>query len=62
MITTAQAAKILGITRTRVLQLCRAGRIEGAEKVGRDWLIPARFRRLPSTNGTKVLDKLPHVE
>ena len=31
----------LGLSRRRVQQLCAQGRIPGAEKIGRDWLIPA---------------------
>lgn len=38
MITTAQAATILQVSRSRVLKLIEAGRLP-AEKLGRDWLI-----------------------
>ena len=31
----------LGLSRRRVQQLCAQGKIPGAEKIGRDWLIPA---------------------
>jgi len=38
MITTAQAATILQVSRSRILKLIEAGRLP-AEKLGRDWLI-----------------------
>lgn len=34
------AAKRLGVRESRVRQLCIAGRLPGAMKVGRQWLIP----------------------
>ena len=38
MLTTTQAAEVLGVTPVRVRQLIEAGRLK-AVKVGRDWLI-----------------------
>jgi len=38
MITTAQAATILRVSRSRILKLINAKRLP-AEKLGRDWLI-----------------------
>ncbi len=38
--TTSEAAEKWKITRRRVNVLCDEGRIEGAEKKGRFWLIP----------------------
>ena len=49
MLTSTEVAKILGVSRTRINQLCRAGKIEGAKKVGRDWVIPSVFKRLSGT-------------
>lgn len=40
MITVQQAAKKLKVTPRRVRVLCGQGRIAGAEKIGRDWLLP----------------------
>lgn len=40
MLTTTQAAARLGLTRARIVQLCQAGLIQGAVKVGRDWVVP----------------------
>ena len=42
MITVKQAAKILRLKPGTVGLLCRSGQIEGAVKVGRDWMIPDR--------------------
>ena len=36
-----EMGKKLGLSSRRVQQLCAQGRIPGAEKIGRDWLIPA---------------------
>ena len=41
MITVKQAAKILCLKAAMVSLLCRAGQIEGAVKIGRDWMIPS---------------------
>ena len=51
MITTVEAARRLGITRQRVLELLRTGRIK-ASKFGRDWMVDeaavaAHVRGLP---------------
>ena len=43
MLTSAQAAARLGVTPARIRQLAIAGRIRGAYRQGRDWLIPIRF-------------------
>ena len=40
MITARDAAKLLHLKPVTIRLLCRAGRIEGAEKIGRDWIIP----------------------
>lgn len=40
-ITVAQAVPILNIKERRIRVLCAEGRIAGAEKIGRDWLLPA---------------------
>lgn len=39
-LTTAEAAAELGIGLTRTLVLLRAGKFAGAQKIGRDWIIP----------------------
>lgn len=38
--TVPEAAARLGVSRQWVLKLCRDGRIHGARRIGRDWLIP----------------------
>jgi len=37
---TNQAAEYVGVTRWAILKALKKNRILGAEKVGRDWLIP----------------------
>lgn len=34
-----------GVTERAVRHMCAQGRIDGAEKIGRDWLIPADVSR-----------------
>lgn len=40
MITTKEAAAIIGYLPRSVKTLCQRGKLPGARKVGRDWLIP----------------------
>jgi hypothetical protein len=48
MIGTVEAAKRLGITPNRVAVFCEEGRIEGAQKIGKTWVIPpASLEKLP---------------
>lgn len=42
-LTAAQAAQRLGVVPQRMRLLLLQGRIRGAVKVGRDWVIPADF-------------------
>ena len=44
-ISVKEAARLWNITDRSVTGLCRAGRIEGAYKNGRDWLIPANAEK-----------------
>lgn len=41
MITAKQAAEKWGLTPRRVQDLCKEGKIQGAERWGRSWMIPA---------------------
>ncbi|MGH8469366.1 MAG: helix-turn-helix domain-containing protein [Gammaproteobacteria bacterium] len=41
LLTVPEAAQRLGVTRQWVLALCAQGRVRGAKKIGRQWLIPA---------------------
>lgn len=43
--TVAQAAKEWDISEPRIRQWLQDGRIKGAQKIGRDWLIPAKADR-----------------
>ena len=36
----AETAQLLGLQPARTRELCRAGRLPGAQKVGRDWIVP----------------------
>jgi len=47
LLSSAEAARILGVSPMRVRQLLSQGRIKGARKIGRDWVIPAPVRVLP---------------
>ena len=38
--TAQDAADVLGISPTRVRQLCKAGRVRGAKRMGVQWIIP----------------------
>ena len=40
LITTTEAAKISRYNRDHIMLLCRTGKLPGARKMGRDWLIP----------------------
>jgi len=46
-LTTREAAAALGVTPRRVVQLIAEGRIRGAERRGRDWLVPVDRGGLP---------------
>lgn len=65
-ITVKEAALLWGVTERRITGLCREGKINGAEKNGKTWLIPANAKK-PVDNRIKsgaykkdrVQDKLP---
>ena len=46
-----EAADDLGITRTRLLRLLIEGRVKGAKKIGRDWVIPTPIELIPGSRG-----------
>ena len=50
-LTVKGAADELGITEARVRQLAAQGRIEGAHKIGRDWIIPRPVEVRPGSRG-----------
>lgn len=47
--TTGEAALVLKVDKRHVSRLCKEGELRGAQKIGRDWLIPRseveRYRR-----------------
>jgi hypothetical protein len=53
-ISATAAAKALGRDRSRVKILCAQGRIKGAVKVGRSWVIPSPVIRLPIVKKRKA--------
>ena len=48
MISVTQAAEYLGVSARRVRRLCVEGRIQGAEKCGRAWILPDSIIVLPA--------------
>ena len=44
-----EAAAALGVSKQWLRRLARSGRVRGARKVGRDWVIPSPPMVLPST-------------
>ena len=38
----AETAEMLGLQPVRTRELCRQGRLPGAQKIGRDWVVPER--------------------
>ena len=44
LITAATAARELGVSPARIRQLAGAGRIKGAKRMGRDWIMPSLLR------------------
>jgi hypothetical protein len=47
LITTQQAARILEMTTRNVQILCKTGKIQGAFRHGRDWVIPNPPKIIP---------------
>lgn len=47
-ISTKEAAARIGVIQRRIQQLITEQRIPGAQKIGRDWLVPDDFVVLPS--------------
>ena len=45
------AAKELGVSGARVRKLLSEGRIRGARKIGRDWVVPTPVQVVPATRG-----------
>ena len=52
-LTAAEAAVKLCMTTERVIQLCRAGRIVGAKKIGNKWAIPKPIQRIVGRPGRR---------
>lgn len=52
--TVAEAAHELGVSERRVRALCAEGRVVGARRIGRDWVIPRPIRVLPGVRGPRA--------
>jgi len=53
MITAREAAEKWGTSLRNVQDLCKRGRIEGARRIGRDWMIPAQALRPADARRTR---------
>jgi len=53
LLTIRELARRLGVTARRARALAASGRVEGAVKVGRDWLIPTATRVAPGRRGPR---------
>lgn len=51
LVSTDQAAQLLGVSPRRVRQWLAKGRIMGAQRVGRAWVIPTPIRLTPGARG-----------
>ncbi len=62
-LTTVQAAAAACLSEQRIRVLCAEGRIAGAMKIGKAWLIPAKFKITPSQRQSYVsaLASLPEI-
>ncbi len=47
LVSALEAASIMSLSKIRVKQLCQENRLEGAFKVGNQWIIPVPIVRLP---------------
>ena len=50
-VTARRAAQELGVSATRLRQLLAQGRVKGAERIGRDWVIPLPVEIVPGSRG-----------
>ena len=53
-VTAQRAAAECGVSLTRIRQLLLQGRVEGAKKFGRQWLVPTPVIILPPTRDTRL--------
>lgn len=58
LITVPEAARRAGRSRQWILRLCVEGRIEGAYKIGRHWVIPAgaKVQEVPPGRPLRTLE------
>ncbi len=60
LITTKEAAELWNVSTTWVIILCNQGRIQGALKQGKKWMIPANSRK-PDDQRKKITAPLPYT-
>ena len=59
-ITTAEAAKRLGVSRRYVQKLVQQGKIPGAVQLGHAWLVPHDFQVTRAPRGRRPATKAAH--
>ncbi|MDR2173713.1 MAG: helix-turn-helix domain-containing protein [Burkholderiales bacterium] len=66
MLSTAEAAALLGISQRRLQALLVEGRVKGAQRVGRSWIIPDNPQIYAGSSGPqpafKTIKKSPKVQ
>lgn len=62
MLSIIQAAKITGISQTRLYQLCHSGAIPGAVRVGWTWIIPDEWAEAHRAEGDYSETHVPLAE
>ena len=53
-ITAAEAAEMAGVTSRYIKMLCAQGRIKGAERMGRVWIVPQDFQMDAAADGSEA--------
>ena len=57
----SEAGILLGLHRSTIAKLCKAGRVVGAEMVGPMWVIPLPIRLTPGLRGPRGRANEPDV-
>lgn len=55
--TTAEMSEVWGISSRRISLLCSQGRVKGAVKKGKTWLIPANAKKPEDPRRTRKIEK-----
>jgi hypothetical protein len=62
LMTTTEAAELWGITMRRVQVLCDLGKVQGAVRMGRTWIIPKGTQRPIDGRTKKAKDNKKNME